>query len=242
MERKQGYYMTVKEKIKKEKINSDVKYRPSDSERYRPPEFYNVWRRALQYFVTHMFYKSIFYIMYRLEVHGTENLPKDNAYIAASNHLSALDPPLVCSVLNKGGAFMAKKELFDNPLLRWWLNWLGAFAVDRENLSISTIKTAIQIKKTGWVLGIFPQGTRQDPGKITNVTKGFANLARKTKCGILPIGIVGTDKKAKIPFTGKIIVKIGKLIPYSDDVLDMVNKWGYAVQELTGYEYEPIDE
>jgi 1-acyl-sn-glycerol-3-phosphate acyltransferase len=88
-------------------------------------------------------------------------------------------------------------------------------------------------------LGIFPQGTRQDAGKITNVTKGFANLARKTKCGILPIGIIGTDKKAKFPFTGKIIVKIGKLIPYSDNVQEMVDKWGQAVQELTGYEYVP---
>ena len=209
----------------------------SDNECYRRPEFYNIWRRILQFFVTHMFYKTIFKIMYRLEVHGTENLPDHNEYIAASNHLSSLDPPLVCGVLNKGGAFMAKKELFNNPLLRWWLNWLGAFAVDRDNLSISTIKTAMQIKKTGWVLGIFPQGTRQDPGKITNITKGFASLAKKTKCGIVPIGIIGTDKPAKIPFTGKIIVRIGKMIPYSDNIQDMVDKWGYSIQELTGYQY-----
>jgi hypothetical protein len=55
----------------------------------------------------------------------------------------------------------------------------------------------------------------------------------------LPIGIVGTDKKAKIPFTGKIVVRIGKLIPYSDDVHEMVDKWGKAIEELTGYEYVP---
>lgn len=209
----------------------------SDSECYRSIKFYNIWRRSLQYFVTHIFYKFIFKVMYRLEVYGRENLPKNNEYIAASNHLSSLDPPLVCGVLNKGGAFMAKKELFDNPLLRWWLNWLGAFAVDRDNLSISTIKTAMQIKKTGWVLGIFPQGTRQESGKITNVTKGFASLAKKTKCGIVPIGIIGTDKNVKIPFTGKIVVRIGELIPYSDNVQEMVDKWGYAIQDLTGYEY-----
>ena len=235
--------MSVTEKTEKLEQNKKIEIKqPADSECYRRPEFFNIWRRSLQFFVTHMFYRSIFLIMYRLEIHGRENLPKHNEYIAASNHLSALDPPLVCGVLNKGGAFMAKKELFNNPLLRWWLNWLGAFAVDRENVNISTIKTVMQIKKTGWVLGIFPQGTRQDAGKITNVTKGFANLARKTKCGILPIGIIGTDKKAKFPFTGKIIVKIGKLIPYSDNVQEMVDKWGQAVQELTGYEYVPSDD
>ena len=218
---------------------AEKKSRPSDNECYRRPEFYNIWRRSMQYFVTHIFFRLIFLIMYRLEIHGRENLPKNNEYIAAANHLSALDPPLVCSVINKGGAYMAKKELFDNPLLRWWLNWLGAFAVDRDNLSISTIKTAMQIKKTGWVLGIFPQGTRQNAGEISNVTKGFASLAKKTKCGIVPIGRTGTDKSVKIPFTGKIIVRIGKMIPYSDNVQEMVDKWGYAIQELTGYEYIP---
>ena len=228
--------MKTEEKAEERKSK---KAKPSDNECYRRPEFYNVWRRGLQYFVTHVFFKLIFLVMYRLEVYGRENLPKDNAYIAAANHLSNLDPPLVCGVLNKGGAYMAKKELFDNLLLKWWLNWLGAFAVDRDNLSISTIKTAMQIKKTGWVLGIFPQGTRQNAGEISNVTKGFANLAKKTKCGILPIGIIGTDKFVKIPFTGKIIVKIGKIIPYSDNVQEMVDKWGYAIEELTGYKYIP---
>lgn len=229
--------MTVKEL--QEKTRTKKKALPSDNECLRRPKFYNRSRRILQYITTHIVFKIMFKVMYRLEVYGKENLPKDNAYIAASNHLSALDPPLVCGVLNKGGAFMAKKELFDNPFLRWWLNWLGAFAVDRENLSVSTIKTVMNIKQTGWVLGIFPQGTRQDAGKITGVTKGFANIARKTKCGILPIGVIGTDKKAKYPFSGKIIVRIGQLIPYSDNVQDMVDKWGNAVQELTGYKYIP---
>lgn len=221
-------------------INTNKKEKmitPADSESYRRPEFYNIWRRIFQYIVTHIGYMLTFKIMYRLEVHGKENLPKDSLYIAAANHLSTLDPPLICAVLNKGVAYMAKKELFNHPLLRWWLNWLGAFAVDREKLSASTIKTALQVKQTGWVLGIFPQGTRQEAGVISNVTKGFATFAKKTKCGILPIGITGTDKKAKIPFTGKIVVRIGKIIPYSEDVQAMVSAWGKAVEELTGYEY-----
>ena len=101
-----------------------------------------------------------FKLVYRLEVLGKENIPEHSEYILAANHLSTLDPPLVCGIINKGVAYMAKKELFDNLFLRWWLDWLGAFAVDREKLGISTIKTVMSIKQTGWVLGIFPQGTR----------------------------------------------------------------------------------
>ncbi len=206
----------------------------------REPEFYNKWRRFFLFLVTHIFYMIRFKLVYRLEVQGKENIPKTNDYIVAANHLSTLDPPLVCAVLDRGVAYMAKKELFENIFLRWWLNWLGAFAVDREKLGVSTIKTVLTLKKTGWVLGIFPQGTRQEPGVISNITKGFASLAKTTKCGILPIGIIGTQDAKRIPFSGKIIVKIGKVIPYSDDVNDMVDKWGHSIQELTGFRYEPV--
>ncbi len=218
-------------------MSHDTKKTNGNKYSLRTPEFYNRWRKMFLFLVTHIFYMIRFKLVYRLEVQGKENIPKDNSYIIAANHLSTLDPPLVCGVMNRGVAYMAKKELFENPFLRWWLDWLGAFAVDREKLGVSTIKTVMTIKKTGWVLGIFPQGTRQEPGEISNITKGFASLAKSTKCGILPIGITGTQEVKRFPFTGKIVVKIGKLIPYSDDVNAMVDQWGYAIQELTGFKY-----
>lgn len=203
----------------------------------RQPEFYNIWRRIFLYLVTHIFYMIRFRLVYRLEVYGRENIPNTNDFIIAANHLSTLDPPLICAVMNRGVAYMAKKELFENVFLRWWLNWLGAFAVDREKLGVSTIKTVKNLKETGWVLGIFPQGTRQEPGEISHITKGFASLAKSTKCAILPVGITGTQEVKRIPFTGKIIVKIGQVIPYSDNVEEMVNKWGQSIQSLTGFKY-----
>ena len=205
----------------------------------REQKFFNKWRRIFQWIVTHMGYQAYLKLIYRLEVQGKENIPKDNAYIVAPNHLSLLDPPMVAAIMNKPVAFMAKQELFINPILRWWLNWLGAFAVDRDNLSVSTIRTVLTIKKTEWVFGIFPQGTRQEPGIISEVTKGFASLAKTTKCGILPVGIIGAHEKKKLPFSGKIVVKIGELIPYSDNIEEMVEKWAKAVEELTGFKYIP---
>lgn len=206
----------------------------------REQKFFNKWRRIFQWVVTHIGYQAYLKLIYRLEVYGKENIPKGNEYIVAPNHLSLLDPPMVASVLNKPVAFMAKKELFQHPVLRWWLNWLGAFAVDRENLSVSTIRTVLTIRKTDWVFGIFPQGTRQAPGIISEITKGFASLAKSTKCGILPVGIIGAHEKKKWPFSGKIIVKIGELIPYSENVEEMVEQWTKAVEELTGFKYAPV--
>lgn len=206
----------------------------------REQKFFNKWRRLFQYIITHIGYMVRLKLVYRLEVHGLENVPKDNAYIIAPNHLSTLDPPMVASILPRPVAFMAKKELFKNPFMRWWLNWLGSFSVDRENLSVSTIRTVLTIKKTDWVFGIFPQGTRQEPGVISNITKGFASLAKTTKCGIIPVGIIGAEQAKYLPFSGKIIIRIGKIIPYSDDVEGMVTQWIDSIQKLTGFKYEEV--
>ena len=72
---------------------------------------------------------------------------------------------------------------------------------------------------------------------ISNITKGFASLAKTTKCGIIPVGIIGTEKAKYIPFSGKIIIRVGEMIPYSENVEEMVEKWIQSIQELTGFKY-----
>ncbi len=203
----------------------------------RPVETFNRWRSLFQILVCKFFYMIRLKLVYRLKVEGLENVPRDNAYIVCPNHLSTLDPPLVAAVMPRRVSFMAKKELFDIRFLRWWIDWLGAFAVNRESLGPSTIKTVMNIKKSKWVFGIFPQGTRGEVGVIENISKGFAGLAKITKCSVLPVGITGTNEVKRIPFSGQIIVKIGKPIPYSDDTEEVVSQWIAQIQELTGFKY-----
>ena len=148
------------------------------------------------------------------------------------------------AVMPRSVSFMAKKELFDIPFLRWWIDWLGAFAVNRESLGPSTVKTVQTIRESNWVLGMFPQGTRGVPGEIRGVTKGFAGLAKLTKCDILPVGIIGSNEVKRWPFTGKIIVNIGKPIPYNKNTDIVKEKWIEEIQKLTGFKYieeQPAD-
>ena len=49
--------------------------------------------------------------------------------------------------------------------------------------------------------------------------------------------MTGTQEVKRIPFTGKIIVRIGKVIPYSDDVMGMVQQWEKSIENLTGFKY-----
>lgn len=204
----------------------------------RPAETFNKWRTLFMIIVCKFFYMIRFKLIYRLQVEGLENVPTNNEYMVCPNHLSTLDPPLMCAVMPRSVAFMAKQELFDIKFLRWWIDWLGAIAVNRESLGPSTVKTVKNIKKSEWVLGIFPEGTRGVSGFISDVNKGFTGLAKLTKCNILPVGIVGTNAAKWIPFSGKITVKIGKPIPYTEDPEVIIQKWIEAVEELTGFSYQ----
>ena len=55
------------------------------------------------------------------------------------------------------------------------------------------------------------------------------------------MGINGTQQAKWLPFSGKIVVRIGKIIPCCDDVNLMVNNWVESIQDLTGYKYEEIE-
>ena len=93
-----------------------------------------------------------------------------------------------------------------------------------------------ELKEIKYVKGLI-HSTRQEPGIISDINKGFASLAKATKCNVLPVGIIGTEVAKRIPFSGNIIVKIGEVIPYSDDIDSMIEQWGKSLESLTGFEY-----
>lgn len=78
--------------------------------------------------------------MYDYKVEGKENIPNDERYIVAANHISGRDPFLLPFALNISIAFMAKEELFDKFLSRKLMDYCGAFAVRRDKVEVSTIK------------------------------------------------------------------------------------------------------
>lgn len=199
----------------------------------RETKEFNLIRAFLQWFICTLGYANIYKICCGYKVFGRENLPKNEFYIVASNHISAVDPFLMCDAITKPVAFMAKKELFETFWSALYMDALGAFAVDREKLQVSTIKTALGIKKTDWVLGLFPQGTREISGSLENINRGFAGLAKTLKCPIVPVGIVGASHKERHTKGQRLIFNIGKPIPCNDNTEEMVEIWSEKIQELT---------
>ena len=181
----------------------------------------------------------IFWLFYKFEIRGRENLPKGKKFICAANHVSFLDPFLVSVAVIKPIAYMAKKELFedDGPVVRFNMDWLGAFAVNREKLEVSTIKTVKELYKTNWLLGIFPQGGIRRNRTIEKINKGFAVIAKAAKWDIVPISITGCEEYNWIPFKSKVIVQIGEPISCELSQEEIIETWGKKVAQMSGYKY-----
>ncbi len=206
----------------------------------RTAKNFNLWRRIFQYITCSWAIKGyVSYVSrkYRFRVEGLENFDKNKKYIVASNHVTGLDPFMLTAMLHITIAFMAKKQLFETFWSSVLMDWCGAFAVDRDKVDVSTIKTALSIKKTNWNLGLFPQGTRCNNGKIENISKGFASIAKKMETDILPVGIVikENSKSKKKDF----IIKAGRPITYQKSVDGIINDWANTVSNLAELEYAP---
>jgi len=205
----------------------------------RESKEFNRWRAIFQKIVTHWTLGAYIRCRYKVEVFGKENLEKDKKYIIAANHVSGFDPFVLVFALGMPIAFMAKEQLFEHFWSRVLMDWCGAFAVNREKLEVSTIKTALAVKNSSWKLGIFPQGTRDKSSTIKNISRGFVALAKASDCNILPVSIIKTDGVKKgIIHSGKITIKIGNLIPCGD-FQETMDNWGKAVSALSGLEYIP---
>lgn len=129
-------------------------------------------------------------ILYKLEIYGEENIPKDNKrLIICGNHKSNLDPVFISLAFRRQVFWMAKKELFEFKPLGWFLTKLGAFPVDRHSNDIKAIKNALKILKNENVLGIFPEGTRVKEIDYNMIKSGVALIAQKTNSEVLPVFI-----------------------------------------------------
>lgn len=160
------------------------------------------------YYIAKYIVLAIIKVIYRVQIEGIENIPKKGPIIVCPNHISFLDPPIIGALLNRRIYFMAKAELFKNPILGFVLSkGLGAFPVKRGTSDLSAIKTALNHLKNGQAIGMFPEGTRSKNGILQKAEPGVSMLAIRGHAAVIPVGI-----KSNYRLFSKIIIRIGKPI------------------------------
>lgn len=144
-------------------------------------------------------------VIWRARATGTENVPRSGPLIVACNHRSYLDPPGMGCFCPRRISYMAKKELFDIPVLGAAIRAVGAYPVDRQGSARSAIKRSLEVLRDGGTVGIFPEGTRNRDGSIQPQT-GVALLASLAGAPVVPANISGSDRAARL---GQIKVAFG---------------------------------
>jgi 1-acyl-sn-glycerol-3-phosphate acyltransferase len=128
----------------------------------------------------------------RVHVHGAEHLRGGGPYIFAPNHQSHFDIAALLGWLPGHNRFVAKKELFAEPVLGTVLRTLGMIPVDRDNPleAIQLLNTALNEERSSLI--IFPEGTRSRDGALLPFKKGPFIAAIHLKAPVVPVVIFGT--------------------------------------------------
>lgn len=161
------------------------------------------------------FCRVLFFVINgNLEIQNKEKLPQDENYILVAPHRTWWDPLyLAVAARPKKFAFMAKEELFKNPIIRFIIVHANAFPVNRQKPGPSAIKTPVKLlKNTDLSLIMFPSGSRYS----SDLKGGMTVIARMAKVRIVPCVYQGPLTLGGLFLRKKVIIRFGDPIDISD--------------------------
>lgn len=169
----------------------------------------------------------IFKPLYRVQVIGIENFPKDSrGVLLCSNHIHNFDPILVGICAPRPVHFMAKAEVFRVPVLGGIVRNLNAFPVKRGMSDREALRKGLSILKEGHVLGLFPEGTRSKTGELGKGLAGAGFFALRTDADVVPCAVIGPYKsfhRVKVVFGNPIeMEKLRKEKASADQVTELI--------------------
>jgi len=133
---------------------------------------------------------------FTLRVEGLEHLPGPGPAIICPKHQRWEDIPVIGMALPPPPHFIAKMELFRQPVVRELLGAWGGVPVDRQNprATLSSFRRLLPLLTKGAFIVVFPEGTyfsgRVGPGKH-RLIQLLLKLQGQEGLGFLPFVPVG---------------------------------------------------
>ena len=180
----------AKEKDKQRKRSLDS---PGDAEEIPVPDVVAEYGSRALDFGQRMLYEKVF----TTKITGRAHLPQSSSFIVAANHASHLDMGLVKMALGEWGpklvALAAKDYFFEDPVKRaYFENFTNLVPMERHGSLRESLRLAHEVIRQGYVLLIFPEGTRSETGLMEDFKPSIGYLALTNKVDVLPMYLEGT--------------------------------------------------
>jgi len=175
-------------------------------------------KTALVYFCK--FISSPFLESFFIEkVEGRENIPENNGFILAPNHINGKDHWFIASILKeklRDMRFVGALDSFKTMLLSGPLYYFSnAITINRKKVDRKCILgKLIKNLKQNKIIVLYPEGDSNNRKTLLKGKTGIADLALATGVPVVPVGI----QSSKTSF--KRIIKIGKPLYYSKQEIE----------------------
>ncbi len=209
-----------RDRLAREKAAEDKKAASADDDIDVPRPLVSLGRRALRTGMTALYERVL-----ETQVYGAAQVPPFGGYIVCANHASHLDTGLIKYALGDQGealvALAAKDYFFDDPVRRMYFeNFTNLVPMERHGSLRESLRLAGEVIRDGYILLIFPEGTRSETGVMTDFKPSLGYLAMTNRCGILPMYLSGTHeampKGRYLPKRGeRVAAYVGPFVPYS---------------------------
>jgi 1-acyl-sn-glycerol-3-phosphate acyltransferase len=171
------------------------------------------------YFTVYHLTRLIARVFFRFRIRHPERMIQEGPVILAMNHESYLDPPFAGIGCQRAIYFLARKSLFDVPVLGWILPKLNVIPVDQEGGDRTALKALIRILRANHCALVFPEGSRTLDGNFQPAQPGVGFVIAKTLAPVVPMRIFGAHRAlprggGKLRFC-RITIAIGEPLRFS---------------------------
>lgn len=148
----------------------------------------------LTYRVVVRIFGTLYRLMgYRFDVRGVEHLPAAGAGVVAGNHIGFLDFTFIgyaARARRRHIRFMAKRSVFELPLVGRLMRAMGHIPVDRRS-GARTYRQALRLLGAGELVGVFPEATISRSWLLKPFKRGAAGLAVNRCVPLIPVVVWG---------------------------------------------------
>lgn len=130
----------------------------------------------------------------KVKITGREHVPKGDAYLVATNHISLYEPPLVLAFWPEPIEAVGASEIWERRGQSLLVRLYGGIPVQRGSIEREPLNMMIAVLKAGRPLLIMPEGGRSHKPGLRRAHAGIAYLADKVPTPIVPVGITGATE------------------------------------------------